>query len=138
MPTCGKHSEKETQSLGEILSGESIYVIDYEAKLLKNEYCKLLCSKKLKDFDVDLLNWMIEHKYVSSWYLDDLPAGRNLTMFGDISDIVLHESGIPIGYHHELDKSNIIYNHYTFNIYINKNEKTDTYSIVEFSIVPFR
>ena len=50
LPTCGKHSKKETQSLGEILSGESIYVIDYEANLLKNEYCKILCYKNLKDF----------------------------------------------------------------------------------------
>ena len=67
-----------------------------------------------------------------------MPAGRNLTMYGEKSEIVLHESGIPIGYHHPQDNTNLIYNHYTFNIYVNKDEKKNTYSIVEFSIVPFR
>ena len=124
MPTCGKHSEKESQSLGEILSGESIYVLDYEAKVLKNNYCELLCFKKLNNFDVDLLKWTIEHEYVSSWYLDDLPAGRNLTMYGEKSEIVLHDSGIPVGYHHPRDNTHLVYNHFTFNIlYFNLSRK---------------
>ena len=137
MPVCAKKNIKESQSLGEILTGESIYITDYEANLLQNEYCKLLCAKKFKEFDVNLFKWMVEHEYVSSWYLDDLPAGRNLTMYGEKSEVVLHESGIPIG-HQTPDKKHMIYNHYTFNIYLNKDVKKNSYSIVEFSIVPFR
>lgn len=83
---------------------------------------------------------MIDHEYVSNWYLDDLPAGRNYTMYGEVTDNVLHDSGIPIGSKNTFgdEEKYKLFNHLTFNIFYNKDEKSKKYSIVEFSIVPFR
>ena len=129
----------DSQSLGDILTGEITFSTEYEAFLLKNEFCKVLCTKEIKDFDFDVLKWMVEQEYVSNWFLDDLPAGRNLTMYGELTNLVLHDSGIPLGEKITYKENPVkIYNHYTFNIFINKDSKSNQYSIVEFSIVPFR
>ena len=129
----------DSQSLGDILTGEITFSTEYEAFLLKNEFCKVLCTKEIKDFDFDVLKWMVEQEYVSNWFLDDLPAGRNLTMYGELTNLVLHDSGIPWGEKISYKENPVkIYNHYTFNIFINKDSKSNQYSIVEFSIVPFR
>lgn len=129
----------DSQSLGDILTGEITFSTDYEAFLLKNEFCKVLCTKQIKDFDFDVLKWMVEQEYVSNWFLDDLPAGRNLTMYGELTNLVLHDSGIPLGEKITYKENPVkIYNHFTFNIFINKDSKSNQYSIVEFSIVPFR
>lgn len=129
----------DSQSLGDILTGEITFSTEYEAFLLKNEFCKVLCTKEIKDFDFDVLKWMVEQEYVSNWFLDDLPAGRNLTMYGELTNLVLHDSGIPLGEKISYKENPVkIYNHYTFNIFINKDSKSNQYSIVEFSIVPFR
>lgn len=83
---------------------------------------------------------MVDEEYVTSWFLDDLPAGRNMTMYGEISDLVMHDSGIPVGAKHTANGQEKVkvYNHLTFNVFVNKDEKTKKNSIVEFSIVPFR
>jgi transmembrane 9 superfamily protein 2/4 len=133
-------THQESQSLGEILTGEVTLITDYEANLFKNEYCKVLCKKLLTDFDIDVLKWMVDEDYVSSWFLDDLPAGRNMTMYGEISDLVMHDSGIPVGAKHSANgqEKKKIFNHFTFNVFVNKDPKSKMNSIVEFSIVPFR
>lgn len=142
LPVCkkGNTTSQESQSLGEILTGEVTFITDYEANLFKNEYCKVLCKKKFNDYDMDIVKWMIEHEYVSNWFLDDLPAGRNLTMYGETTDSVMHDSGIPIGSKQIVngEEKFKIYNHLTFNVFVNKDENSKRNSIVEFSIVPFR
>lgn len=83
---------------------------------------------------------MVDEEYVTTWYLDDLPAGRNMTMYGELSDLVVHDSGIPVGTKHSVNGAEKIkiYNHLTFNIFVNTDAKSKMNSIVEFSIVPFR
>ncbi len=144
LPVCRKNISdsinQESQSLGEVLTGESTFISDYDANFLENEYCKVLCKRKLNEFDMDIFKWMVEQEYTSNWFLDDLPAGRNLTMHGEIIDSVMHDSGIPVGSKHfsNAEETLKIYNHFTFNIFYNKDDKSNKKSIVEFSIVPFR
>ncbi len=83
---------------------------------------------------------MIEREYTSSWYLDSLPAGLNYTYKnGHPSDRVIHDNGIPLGENTGLEEKFPIYNHFTFQIFVNVDKKSkNSYSIVEFNMIPWR
>ncbi len=109
--------------------------------MAKDEYCKTLCIRKIMtDYEENIFQWMIEREYTSSWYLDSLPAGLNYTYkSGSASDRVIHDFGVPIGESQGFDTKPTIFNHFTFQIFINVNPSTEKpYSIVEFNIIPWR
>jgi hypothetical protein len=107
----------------------------------KDEYCKVLCKRKIEsNYEEKIYEWMIEREYTSSWFLDSLPAGLNYTYKNGIhSDRVLHDFGIPIGEQFGIDTQAYIYNHLTFEIFVNNDSKsTNPFTIVEFNIIPWR
>jgi hypothetical protein len=107
----------------------------------KDEYCKVLCKKKIEsNYEEKIYEWMIEREYTSSWFLDSLPAGLNYTYKNGIhSDRVLHDFGIPVGEQYGIDTKPFIYNHLTFEIFVNSDNKSKKpFSIVEFNIIPWR
>ncbi len=111
--------------------------------MMKDEYCKVLCNRKIETaYEENIYKWMIEREYTSNWYLDSLPAGLNYTYkSGNPSDRVIHDNGIPLGENTGLIEKFPIYNHYTFQIFVNFDKKANlntTYSIVEFNIIPWR
>jgi hypothetical protein len=134
--------------LGEILTGDVLYTTVYDPLMNMNgAMCQLVCKKKVgQEFDYPIYKWLIEQEYKATWYADALPAGLNQTYTGDVSksNIILHESGIPLGEKVEVNnKSKIkLYNHLTFIISVHKSHNTETsdnlYYIVEFNIVPYR
>lgn len=142
LPVCfQKNHTRQAENLGEILTGDYTYSTHYEAFMGKDEYCKTLCTRKIKNaFEENIFQWMIERNYTTSWYLDSLPAGLNYTYInqGVFSERVIHDAGIPIGEIRVQDSKPIIYNHLTFQIFVNKNQKADNpYTIVEFNIIPW-
>jgi transmembrane 9 superfamily protein 2/4 len=141
LPVCGQNSySTEAENLGEILTGDYTYSTQYEIKMKNNEFCKLLCVRKINtEYEENLFSWLIERDYVSHWFLDNLPAGLNYTYrSGTHSDRVIYDHGIPIGINHGIDSQNIIYNHFTFIIFVNADRKSQKpYSIVEFTMIPW-
>lgn len=107
----------------------------------KDEYCKLLCKRSFQnDSEMNLFGWIIERDYTAGFFLDSLPAGLNYTYKSGVpSDRVIYDHGIPIGEHYTSDNNYIIYNHYTFLVFVNKDPKSEKpFSIVEFNIIPWR
>ncbi len=146
LPVCGDENVKEVfHELGEILTGHSVFETIYNPDI-SNTFCKLACKKKLDKFQSELLQWIIDQEYTINWYADGLPAALDLTFSDEPhTSNVLHEGGIPVGERVLEDGlwKYKIYNHYTFKIFINHNNKKlkneeESYSIVEFNIVPWR
>jgi hypothetical protein len=109
--------------------------------MLKDEYCKVYCSKKVYTaYEENVFSWMIQREYMYSWYLDNLPAGLNYTYKNGISSSsVIHDHGIPIGENIAEENKFSVYNHFTFEIFVNKETQSEfPYSIVEFNIIPWR
>jgi hypothetical protein len=145
LPVCGNENAKEVfHELGEILTGHSLFESVYKQDI-SNSFCKLACNKKLDKFQAELLKWIIDEDYKINWYADGLPAALDLTFSDEPhTNNVVHEGGIPVGekiLYNGLWKYKL-YNHYTFKIYVNHivnpGPITDTYSVVEFNIVPWR
>jgi hypothetical protein len=158
LPVCGNTDVKETyhSELGEILTGDKVYSTQYDTVLnTSGTFCNMLCKKTINEYDYNLYKWIIIQEYTSYWYADALPAGLNMAYFkGDVNQLyqVNHEKGIPVG---EILKKNgefdvdqdgnfkiKIYNHLTFIISLHKSHsikiKEDMYSVVDFSIIPYR
>jgi transmembrane 9 superfamily protein 2/4 len=130
---------REAENLGEILSGGYVYSTKYDVKMKTDEYCKLMCKRNINDYEKNLFGWVIEREYNVDFYLDSLPAGLNYTYKNGVqSDRVIYDHGIPIGEHFGNNKF-IVYNHYTFLIFVNNDIKSENkFSIVEFNIIPWR
>ena len=146
LSVCGNDNYSQVfHELGEILTGDIVYTSVYDTLMNKNgTFCKIACKKNpLSEYDSELIKWMIDQDYTTTWYADGLPAGRNLSLYGQSTNDVLHELGIPLGdkvYINDKYKSKI-YNHFTFNIFVHHDHKSknkNTYSVVEFNIVPYR
>jgi transmembrane 9 superfamily protein 2/4 len=126
--------KKEDEGLSEIFTGDYNYITNYQVNINKDEFCKHLDSKLFQQYDTYLFKWMIDRDYRVNFYLDKLPAGFNFTMDTDVH----YYGGIPIGYK-EFQKYDgsykyVIYNHFTFNVHVNKNN--NKYSVVSFYIYP--
>ena len=128
-----KKYEKAEDTLGEILTGESLYTTGYLAYTNKDEYCQTLCYNKFTEDQIKAIQKLIKRHYSTNWFLDKLPAG-----------LILHEPlinntkirfyhGIPLGF--SKDNQFYIYNHFQFHILLNEIDK-DRYNVVGFNILP--
>ena len=121
-------------NLGEILSGEDIYISNYFGNINQNKYCALLCNNQFMRHNLKTLRRLIERNYHTNWYVDSLPAG--LIQFNQETqeEEVDYFSGIPLGKFE--DNKYIIYNHLHFKIQINKVSQCNKYNIVGLSVLP--
>ena len=131
--------KKINENLGDILSGDIINITNYTLTIDKNEMCKILCIKKIDHLALKKqLDWCIERDYRFNYYLDNLPSGLNNSyLTGEKSNSISYK-GVPLGditWGEGGVKVNQIYNHLTFNIYLNYNK--NEISVIEFNIVPF-
>ena len=78
-----KKYEKEEDTLGEILTGESLYTTGYLAYTNKDEYCQTLCYNKFTENQIKTIQKLIMRHYSTNWFLDKLPAG-----------LIIHDSKI--------------------------------------------
>ena len=119
---------KAEDTLGEILTGQTLYTTGHIAHTNINKYCEILCNN---DFgDTTTIKNLIKRKYFANYYLDKLPAGL---MTSKESKIIKYNQGIPLGKKENDDY--IIYNHLEFHILLNKIDK-HKYNVVGFNILP--
>ena len=124
---------KAEDTLGEILTGEVLYTTDYIANTNEDEYCQVLCYNTFSDKTVNIIKKLIRRRYFTNWILDKLPAGLILYNEETKQTSLKYFHGIPLGYHK--DGVFYIYNHYQFQILLNKIDE-DKYNIVGFNIMP--
>ena len=120
-------------SIGDILTGESLYYSKYVTKVNETEYCKILCYNKISNETKSRIEKLIEKNYTTNWYIDELPAGL-ITYDNDyLISTIKYFHGIPLGY--SKNGTFYIYNHLQFHIILSKIEE-DKYIVVGFNILP--
>ena len=128
-----KRLQRAEDNLGEILTGEDLYISDYTANINENKYCETLCYNQFTRNTLRKLKRLIDRNYFTNWYVDKLPAGLIYYNYDTKNTDVNYFYGIPLG-KKEKDKY-IVYNHFYFKILINKISDKK-YNIVGLSILP--
>jgi transmembrane 9 superfamily protein 2/4 len=128
-----KRLQRAEDNLGEILTGEDLYISDYNANINENKYCETLCYNQFTRNTLRKLKRLIDRNYFTNWYVDKLPAGLIYYNYDTKTTDVNYFYGIPLG-KKEKDKY-IVYNHFYFKILINKISDKK-YNIVGLSILP--
>ncbi len=128
-----KRLQRAEDNLGEILTGEDLYISDYSAKINENKYCEILCNNHFTMQNVRKLKRLIDRNYYTNWYVDKLPAGLISYNYDKKTTKVNYFNGIPLG-KKQKDKY-IIYNHFHFKIALNKISDKK-FNIVGLSILP--
>jgi len=143
LPFCKGAEEKELPvNLGQLLVGERAKITPYEASLLVEETCKVLCTKTLNTEDVQKFTEKIKESYRVRLNLDNLPVVvKAETASGQAS----FQLGYPVGF--QEGDNTYINNHLRFIISYHKPEESkslvsrsgtgDVYRIVGFEVVPF-
>ena len=128
-----KRLKRAEDNLGEILTGEDLFISDYSAKINENKYCEVLCNNQFTRNTVKKLQRLIDRNYYTNWYVDKLPAGLIYYNYDTKKTKVNYFYGIPLGKKYK-DKY-IIYNHLHFKILLNKISDKK-FNIVGLSILP--
>ena len=128
-----KRIKRAEDNLGEILTGEDLYISEYTANINENKFCEILCNNQFRKNTIRKIKRLIDRNYYSNWYVDKLPAGLIYYNYDTKKTDINYFYGIPLG-KKEKDKY-IIYNHLHFKILINKiSEKR--YNVVGLGILP--
>ena len=128
-----KRIKRAEDNLGEILTGEDLYISEYTANINENKFCEILCNNHFRKNTIRKIKRLIDRNYYSNWYVDKLPAGLIYYNYDTKKTDINYFYGIPLG-KKERDKY-IIYNHLHFKILINKiSEKR--YNVVGLGILP--
>ena len=128
-----KRVKKAEDNLGEILTGEDLYISEYTANINENKFCEILCNNQFRKNTIRKIKRLIDRNYYSNWYVDKLPAGLIYYNYDTKKTDINYFYGIPLG-KKEKDKY-IIYNHLHFKILLNKiSEKR--YNVVGLGILP--
>ena len=128
-----KKIKKAEDTIGEILTGESLYTTGYKAYTNVDRYCHVLCYNTFSENNVKIIQKLIKRKYFSNWILDKLPAGLITYNKETKSTSLNYNNGIPLGF--VVDKQFYIYNHLQFHILLNRIDE-DRYNVVGFNILP--
>ena len=128
-----KRLQRAEDNLGEILTGEDLYLSDYSAKINENKFCEVLCNNQFTRNTLRKLKKLIDRNYYTNWYVDKLPAGLMYYNYDTKKTEINYFYGIPLG-RKDKDKY-IIYNHLLFKILINKIADKK-FNIVGLSILP--
>lgn len=128
-----KRVKRAEDNLGEILTGEDLYISEYTANINENKFCEILCNNQFRKNTIRKIKRLIDRNYYSNWYVDKLAAGLIYYNYDTKKTDINYFYGIPLG-KKEKDKY-IIYNHLHFKILINKiSEKR--YNVVGLGILP--
>ena len=125
--------QKAEDTLGEILTGESLYMTGYRAITNEDSFCKTLCYNSFNEAQVKAIQKLIKRKYFTNWIVDKLPAGLISYDKQTKTSAIGYFNGIPLGFHQ--NNQYYIYNHLQFHILLNKLND-DRYNVVGFNIFP--
>ena len=124
---------KAEDTLGEILTGQTLYTTGHVAHTNVNKYCQVLCHNYFGTINEKILKKLIKRKYFAKYYLDKLPAGLLSYNQKEQKTTIYYNRGIPIG---ELENGKyLIYNHLQFHILLN-DIGDNKYNVVGFNILP--
>ncbi|GET92433.1 transmembrane/endomembrane-like protein [Leishmania tarentolae] len=143
LPVC-KPSEqvmkakREHPFIGELLTGNRLVPTMFEFPVAKDVRCASLCNATFKEKDVELMHYMIYHKYDVRMFLDNKPLVSASTGAG--GDVYF--AGYPLGAHNGVGRfrtrTSKLYNHLDFTIRI-KNQTMSQFTgeeVVGFKVVP--
>eukprot|EP00929_Paragymnodinium_shiwhaense_P067224 TRINITY_DN33847_c0_g2_i1.p1 TRINITY_DN33847_c0_g2~~TRINITY_DN33847_c0_g2_i1.p1 ORF type:complete len:644 (-),score=149.98 TRINITY_DN33847_c0_g2_i1:286-2145(-) len=123
------------ENLGETLQGDLIENSAYDMTMLKNETCKVLCTKKLPQDDKEKFRGMIEDEYVVNWILDNLPAATRYRVPGAGGMSYTYADGFLVGVRQQ--GRYFVHNHVLLDIQYHANpEKYEGYRMVGFEVEP--
>ena len=124
---------KAEDTLGEILTGQTLYTTGHIAHTNVNKYCQELCYNDFGEIYIKIMQRLIRRKYFANYYLDKLPAG--LMQLDPLTNKykILYNKGIPLGKY--INEQYLIYNHLQFHILLNKADD-EKYNVVGFYILP--
>ena len=125
--------QKAEDTLGEILTGESLYMTGYRAITNEDSFCKTLCYNSFTDTQVKAIQKLIKRKYFTNWIVDKLPAGLISYDKQTKTSAIRYFNGIPLGFFQ--NNQYYIYNHLQFHILLNKLND-DRFNVVGFNIFP--
>ena len=125
--------QKAEDTLGEILTGESLYMTGYRAMTNEDSFCKTLCYNSFTDTQVKAIQKLIKRRYFTNWIVDNLPAGLISYDKQTKTSAIRYFNGIPLGFFQ--NNQYYIYNHLQFHILLNKLND-DRFNVVGFNIFP--
>ena len=125
--------QKAEDTLGEILTGESLYMTGYRAITNEDSFCKTLCYNSFTEIQVKAIQKLIKRRYFTNWIVDKLPAGLISYDKQTKTSAIRYFNGIPLGFFQ--NNQYYIYNHLQFHILLNKLND-DRYNVVGFNIFP--
>ena len=125
--------QKAEDTLGEILTGESLYITGYRAITNEDAFCKTLCYNSFTETQVKAIQKLIKRRYFTNWSVDKLPAGLISYDKQTKTSAIKYFNGIPLGFHQ--NNQFYIYNHLQFHILLNRISD-DRYNVVGFNIFP--
>lgn len=116
LPFCRpKKIRKYPENLGELLSGARVYSTPFQARMLEEKKCAVLCKRRLRDRDAHVLAQRIRQEYRALLQLDNLPVGEPLYADGQKIGI---DRGYPLG---TADAAGTyLNNHLSFTIYYHR------------------
>ena len=124
---------KAEDTLGEILTGQTLYTTGHIAHTNVNKYCQTLCYNDFGDIYTKIMKRLIKRKYFANYYLDKLPAGLMKVSDSKRETFIKYNKGVPLGEYK--DGKYLLYNHLQFHILLNKVDD-DKYNVVGFNILP--
>ena len=128
-----KKIKKAEDTIGEILTGESLYITGYKANTNEDKFCLSLCYNSFSENHVKIIQKLIKRRYFTNWIVDKLPAGLISYNKESHTTSLKFFNGIPLGF--EENKQYYIYNHLEFHILLNRIDE-DRYNVVGFNILP--
>eukprot|EP00163_Fabomonas_tropica_P010409 TRINITY_DN2052_c0_g1_i2.p1 TRINITY_DN2052_c0_g1~~TRINITY_DN2052_c0_g1_i2.p1 ORF type:complete len:640 (-),score=176.39 TRINITY_DN2052_c0_g1_i2:231-2150(-) len=92
--------KKDTENLGEVLTGDRIESSPYQLTMRYPEPCKYLCHQKLDQGQMDQFTAKIKHEYRVHMIVDNLPVATRATYTDPrtMKQKSLYDRGFPLGF----------------------------------------
>ncbi|CAM9739693.1 unnamed protein product [Chrysoparadoxa australica] len=138
VPYCRPRKHKrQSENLGEVLTGDVITTSPYEIKAMENKLCEVLCERDLSAKDMKTFRRLIDGEYRVHMMIDNLPAaqagsGKGFTPRGSF-----------VGFAGPLGDPNVAPKHYLYNhirFVVKYSEDESAYEgvrVVGFEVEPF-
>eukprot|EP00934_Nitzschia_sp_Nitz4_P007561 Nitzschia sp. Nitz4//scaffold278_size24532//8986//11238//NITZ4_008375-RA/size24532-augustus-gene-0.14-mRNA-1//-1//CDS//3329545375//7551//frame0 len=142
MPFCqpDEGPVRDSENLGEFLSGDRIESSSYELNMKVDSYCRQLCSVNLgksqnRGTSANKLTRAIRKEYHNNWIVDNLSSAYRTENANTYN--VQYWEGFPIGFVLEDEKA-YVHNHVNLIVsYHPVEDQTDKYRVVRFVVEPF-
>ena len=131
---------RESESLGQFLSGDRIESSPYFLLMKIDMYCEQLCFANLGRGEQpgrtpNKVVRAVRKNYHNNWIVDDLPAASRTEDSERVT--TRYWQGFPIGFVAAQNKNAYIHNHVNIEIMYHEDEAENRYHVVRFVVEPF-